>query len=224
MCIRDRSPSNNNATYSQVFSNNNAWGGAPEGVSAHYNAGQSYEYFLTVHGRNSINGAGESIVSVVNVADENGNSLGNAFYNGLAIWYGNGDNTFFPLGRALDVAGHELTHGVVENSANLIYQNESGAMNESFSDIFGAMIDREDWLIGEDVVRPGVFPGGALRSLEDPHNGASFGDLGRGWQPKHTNERFTGSEDNGGVHINSCLLYTSPSPRDATLSRMPSSA
>ena len=201
--IGDQSPSNNNATYSQVFSNNNAWGGAPEGVSAHYNAGQSYEYFLTVHGRNSINGAGESIVSVVNVADENGNSLGNAFYNGLAIWYGNGDNTFFPLGRALDVAGHELTHGVVENSANLIYQNESGAMNESFSDIFGAMIDREDWLIGEDVVRPGVFPGGALRSLEDPHNGASFGDLGRGWQPKHTNERFTGSEDNGGVHINS---------------------
>ncbi len=201
--IGDQSPTNNNASYSQVFSGNNSWGGAPEGVSAHYNAGQSYEYFLNVHGRNSINGAGETIVSVVNVADENGSSLGNAFYNGLAIWYGNGDNTFFPLGRALDVAGHELSHGVVENSANLIYQNESGAMNESFADIFGAMIDREDWLIGEDVVRPGVFPGGALRSLSDPHNGASFGDLGRGWQPKHTNERFTGSEDNGGVHINS---------------------
>jgi len=201
--IGGQSPVNGNASYSQIFSNNNSWGNSPEGVSAHYNAGKAYDYFKNVHGRNSITGDGQTIVSIVNVTDEDGSSLGNAFYNSLAIWYGNGDNTFFPLGRALDVAGHELSHGVVENTANLIYQNESGAMNESFADIFGAMIDRDDWLIGEDVVRPGNFPGGALRSISDPHNGAQTGDFGRGWQPRHMNERYTGSEDNGGVHLNS---------------------
>ncbi len=201
--IGGQSPVGGNASFSQIFSNNNSWGNSPEGVSAHYNAGQAYDYFRNVHGRNSITGDGQTIVSIVNVTDEDGSSLGNAFYNSLAIWYGNGDNTFFPLGRALDVAGHELSHGVVENSANLVYQNEPGAMNESFADIFGAMIDRDDWLVGEDVVRPGVFPGGALRSISDPHNGAQTGDFGNGWQPRHTNERFTGSEDNGGVHLNS---------------------
>lgn len=201
--IGGQSPVNGNASFSQIFSNNNSWSNSPEGVSAHFNAGQAYEYFKNVHGRNSITGDGQTIVSIVNVTDEDGSSLGNAFYNSLAIWYGNGDNTFFPLGRALDVAGHELSHGVVENSANLVYQNEPGAMNESFADIFGAMIDRDDWLIGEEVVRPGVFPGGALRSISDPHNGAQTGDFGRGWQPRHMNERYTGTEDNGGVHLNS---------------------
>ena len=201
--IGGQSPINSNASFRQITSGSNNWSSTREGVSAHYNAGEAYEYFERVHGRNGITGDGQTIVSVVNVTNEDGSSMGNAFYNSLAIWYGNGDNTFFPLGRALDVAGHELTHGVVENTANLIYQNESGAMNESFADIFGAMIDRDDWLIGEDVVRPGVFPGGALRSLSDPHNGANFQDLARGWQPSHYDERFRGSEDNGGVHINS---------------------
>ena len=201
--IGNQSPQNGNATYDQIASNNNNWNNSPEGVSAHYNAGESYAYFRETHNRNGITGDGQTIVSIVNVTDQNGNSMGNAFYNSLAIWYGNGDNTFFPLGRALDVAGHELTHGVVENTANLIYQNESGAMNESFADIFGAMIDRDDWRIGEDVARPGAFPGGALRNISNPHNGANTRDYGNGWQPEHMNERFTGSEDNGGVHINS---------------------
>ncbi len=201
--IGNQSPQNGNATYDQIVSNNNNWNNSPEGVSAHFNAGQSYEYFRSTHNRNGITGDGQTIVSIVNVTDQNGNSMGNAFYNSLAIWYGNGDNTFFPLGRALDVAGHELTHGVVENTANLIYQNESGAMNESFADIFGAMIDRDDWRIGEDVARPGAFPGGALRNMSDPHNGANTRDFGNGWQPEHINEKFNGSEDNGGVHINS---------------------
>ena len=177
-----------------------------EAVSAHYNAGQAYEYFLNTHGRNSMSGDGQTIVSFINIADENGNSFGNAFFNGAGIWYGNGDSNFFPLGRALDVAGHELSHGVVQASAGLIYRDESGAMNEAFADIFGAMIDREDWLIGEDVVRLSAFPSGALRNMEDPHNGAQFGDIGGGWQPRHFNERFTGSEDNGGVHINSGII------------------
>jgi len=95
-----------------------------------------------------------------------------------------------------------MTHGVVQSTANLEYQGESGAINESIADIFGSMMDVADWLIGEDVVKPGVFPGGALRSLQDPHNGGtSFSSPG--YQPRHKNEAYTGLEDNGGVHVNS---------------------
>ena len=195
-------PQNNNFDYGHVTSGNNSWN-QNEAVSAHSNAGLSYQYFEDVHGRESIDGDGGTIISFVNVADETGSSMGNAFWNGIAIFYGNGDNSFFPLGRGLDVAGHELSHGVVQQTANLEYQGESGAMNESFADIFGAMIDRDDWQIGEDVVRQNAFPSGALRDMEDPHNGASQGDWGGGFQPKHVNEQFTGSQDNGGVHINS---------------------
>jgi bacillolysin len=65
------------------------------------------------------------------------------------------------------------------------------------------MIDRDDWKIGEDVVKTSAFPSGALRSLEDPHNGASTNNFNAGWQPRHYDERYKGTEDNGGVHINS---------------------
>ena len=129
--------------------------------------------------------------------------MGNAFWNGAAMFYGNGDAGFHALARGLDVAGHEMTHGVVQNTANLEYQGESGALNESFADVFGMLIDKEDWKIGEDVVKAGAFPSGALRDLSNPHNGAALNDYGAGFQPKHYNERYTGSEDNGGVHINS---------------------
>lgn len=197
------SPQSNNFDIRHVFSNNNTFSNSPQGVSAHFNAEQAYEYFKNTHNRESINGAGGTIVSIVNVSDENGNSMDNAFWNGFAIFYGNGAQAFRPLARALDVAGHEMSHGVVQSTANLEYFGESGALNESFSDVFGAMIDREDWQVGEDVVNIQFFPSGALRDLEDPHNGAATGDFGRGWQPKHTNEQFTGQQDNNGVHINS---------------------
>ena len=94
-----------------------------------------------------------------------------------------------------------MTHGVVEKTANLEYQDESGALNESFADVFGAMIDRDDWKMGEDVMQPGVNPNNALRDLQDPHNGVSSNSSW--WQPKHTDEQYTQSDDNGGVHINS---------------------
>lgn len=93
--------------------------------------------------------------------------MGNAFWNGQAMFYGNGDNAFQPLAKGLDVAGHEMTHGVVEGTANLEYQGKSGALNQSFADIFGVMIDRDDWKIGEDVVKTSAFPSGALRSMGD---------------------------------------------------------
>ena len=197
------SPQNNNFNYDHVSVSNNNWSSKETEISAHYNGGLAYEYFNEKFGRNAIDDMGGNIISIVNVSDENGSSMGNAFWNGAAMFYGNGNSAFKPLGRGLDVAGHELSHGVIQNTANLEYQGESGALNESFADIFGAMIDRDDWLIGEDVVQTSSFPSGALRSLQDPHNGASTNDFNSGWQPRHYNERFTGSQDNGGVHINS---------------------
>jgi len=197
------SPQNSNFQFDHVTSGSSSFGGKQTGVSAHYNGGQAYMYFKNIHDRESINSSGGNIISLINISDEDGGSLGNAFWNGVAMFYGNGDNSFQPLARGLDVAGHEMSHGVIQNTANLEYQGESGALNESFADVFGAMIDREDWLIGEDVVNTSAYPSGALRSMEDPHNGASVGDFNRGWQPKRYSERFTGSENNGGVHINS---------------------
>ncbi len=197
------SPENSNFQFDHVSSNNINFTGKQTGVSAHYNGGQAYLYFENVHDRESINGQGGNVIGLINISDSDGSSLGNAFWNGIAMFYGNGDSSFKPLARGLDVAGHEMSHGVIQSTANLVYQGESGALNESFADIFGAMIDRDDWLIGEDVVNTSAFPSGALRSLQDPHNGAATGDFNKGWQPRTYSERFTGSQDNGGVHINS---------------------
>lgn len=190
-----------NAAIMHVTSTTNTWS-VPKGVSAHFNAGTAYEYFRTKHSRNSIDGEGGTIISIINVADENGSPLDNAFWNGKLMCYGNGNTAFKPLAGAVDVAGHEMTHGVVQNTANLEYQGESGAINESMADIFGSMMDASDWLIGEDVVKTAVYPSGALRSLSDPHNGGTSLN-NNGYQPRHMNEKFTGSGDNGGVHINS---------------------
>jgi bacillolysin len=191
--------------YSHLTTTTNAWTTAnhAKAVSAHYNAGKAYEYFLNHHDRNSINGSGGTMISIINVSDpESGTAMDNAFWNGQTISYGNGSVAFKPLAGALDVAGHEMTHGVVQNTANLEYSGESGAINESMSDIFGVMMDPDDWTIGEEIVKLNAYPSGALRSMEDPHNGGtSLSDPG--FQPRHMNEKFNGSEDNGGVHINS---------------------
>jgi hypothetical protein len=205
----NKSPENQNFDYtlvislssgSTVFSNSATSNGA-NAVSAHWNSIKSYDYFKNTHGRESIDGEGGNILAFFNVAEGNGASMENAYWNGAAMWYGNGGSTFKKLARGLDVGGHEMTHGVVEKTANLVYQNESGALNESFADIFGAMIDRDDWLIGEDVMQSGVNPTGALRNMQDPHNGVNSNSPW--WQPKHVNEKYNGSQDNGGVHINS---------------------
>lgn len=190
----------NNIRVDQIKTNSNTW--SKTAVSAHYNAGLAYEYFLNTHARNSINGKGGTIISIINIIDENGGGMDNAFWNGEAMFYGNGAQSFNPLARGLDVAGHEMSHGVIQSTANLAYENEAGAINESFADVFGAMIDRNDWKLGEDVVKLSAFPSGALRDMSNPHNGAQTGDFGR-WQPKHVSEQYFGTADNGGVHINS---------------------
>jgi len=195
------SPEGNNFKYDHVTSSSATWNN-PTAVSAHYNASVAYDYYKNTFNRNSINGSGGTIISLINVADDNGAGMDNAFWNGEAMFYGNGLNAFKPLARGLDVAGHEMTHGVVQSTANLEYQGESGALNESFADIFGAMIDRNDWQMGEDVVKTSTFPSGALRDLSNPHNGGTSLSSA-GFQPAHYNERYTGTQDNGGVHINS---------------------
>lgn len=207
-----------NASVKHVTSATNTWNNA-NSVSAHFNAGFAYEYFKTNHGRDAIDDKKGTIISIINTPDENGGALDNAFWNGKAMFYGNGKVGFKPLAGSIDVAGHEMTHGVIENSANLEYQGESGAINESMADVFGSMMDPGDWLIGEDVVKTAVFPSGALRSLQDPHNGGT--SLAHpGFQPSHMNEKFTGSDDNGGVHINSGIpnhaffLYAEAITRD----------
>lgn len=186
----------------QVTSNNNNWNN-PTAVSAHYNAGVSYDYFQSTFNRNSINGQGGTIISIINVADpDDGGGFDNAFWNGKAMFYGNGRDAFQPFAGALDVGGHEMSHGVIENTANLEYRYQSGAINESYADIFGVMIDRDDWKLAEDIVNTQFFPSGAMRDMQNPNNGQTqLGD--NGWQPKDMTEYYTGDQDNGGVHINS---------------------
>jgi bacillolysin len=185
-----------------VSSPDNGWVDATA-VSAHANMGVVFDYFLNTHGRRSIDGVGGSLYSVIHVTD-GGEPMDNAFWSGAFMAYGDGGDAFAPLAGGLDVAAHEMTHGVIQQTVNLEYRNQSGALNESFADIFAAMVDREDWHIGEDVVRgTGLFPSGALRDMESPNNGSAPGRAG--WQPAHMDEfrDLPLSTDNGGVHINS---------------------
>ncbi|MBE0676861.1 MAG: M4 family metallopeptidase, partial [Bacteroidales bacterium] len=187
--------------YRNVTSSNNTWP-QKNTVSAHNHATLAYRYFRNTFGRNSINGQGGNIIAFVNVAEDDGSSMENAFWNGKAVFYGNGGTSFYSLAGALDVAAHELGHGVVSTTANLEYYGQSGAINETYADIFGAMVDRNDWQIGEDITRTSYSPSGALRNMADPHNGGTSISQPY-WQPKSTSEMYTGSQDNGGVHVNS---------------------
>lgn len=165
--------------------------------SAHNYARATYLYYFNEHGRDSMDDNGMTMRSRVHY-DSNYN---NAFWDGYQMTYGDGDGTtFVPLSQDADVVAHELTHGVTGFTSGLIYSNESGALNEAFSDIFGAMVDRQEgatgadiWLIGEDIYTPGT-PGDALRSMADP---AAAGDF------DYYPTRYVGSQDNGGVHWNS---------------------
>jgi bacillolysin len=187
----------------QVTSTNiNNWNSTA--VSAHYNAGVCYEYFKNKFNRNSLNGSGGNIISIINIADDDGKGLDNAFWNGKIMGYGNGRIAFTPLAGALDVAGHEMGHGVIESTSKLEYRNQSGAINESMADVFGVLIDANDWTLGEDIVLKSYFPSGAMRSMENPNQG---GKNDNGYQPKnmaqYINLKDIPEEDNGGVHINS---------------------
>lgn len=189
--------------YHVTSSSSSTWTDATA-VSAHYNAGTTYEYYRNTHNRNSIDDKGMTMISVIHVTS-GGQGFDNACWNGKFMIYGDGKTEFQKLASGLDVAGHEITHGVTQNSANLEYLSQSGALNESMSDFMGCMVERVNWQVGEDVVRPGFFASGALRDMQDPHNGTTQGQ--NGWQPATMSEYLTLPEnengDNGGVHQNS---------------------
>ncbi|TCP20290.1 bacillolysin/thermolysin [Scopulibacillus darangshiensis] len=159
-------------------------------VDANYYAGKVYDYYYNKFGRNSFDGNGSTLRSTVHY----GYNYNNAFWNGQQMVYGDGDGrTFIPLSGSEDVIGHELTHAVTERTAGLEYHDQSGALNESMSDVFGVLITGDDYLIGEDVYTPGVS-GDALRSLSNPE---------RYGQPANMSDYVYTSSDNGGVHTNS---------------------
>ena len=179
---------------------------------AHFGAQATYDYWKNVHGRNSYNNAGAKIKSYVHFDDTPSDGVGyeNAYWNGSVMTYGDGATRFRPL-TALDVCAHEIGHAVCSSTANLTYANESGAMNEGFSDIWGAAVEayaqaslgagssgvraKSTWLIGEEIDKVKV----ALRSMSDPNS------LGQPSYYKGLNW-YSGTGDNGGVHTNSGVL------------------
>jgi Zn-dependent metalloprotease len=187
--------------------------GAPKKKDAIVNeaydgSGATYDLFWKVFSRNSIDGRGMRLDSTVHY----GQFYDNAFWNGNQMVYGDGNGEIFrPFTKALDVIGHELSHGVIQYEANLDYQGQSGALNESFSDVFGILVKQyrlgqtareSDWLIGEGLFMPGVQAKG-IRSMKAP--GTAYDDpvLGKDPQPGDMSGYVVTSEDNGGVHVNS---------------------
>ena len=166
-------------------------------LDAHWGAEKTYDYWLLNHGRDSYDDAGAKIRSYVHYAS----SYNNAYWNGSVMTYGDGSGPGgFDALTAIDVVAHEIGHAVMSNTANLTYSYESGALNESFSDIWGASVEhftdptKQHWLIGEEIdMRPGHI---ALRSMSDPNaEGQPDTYHGTNW--------YYGSGDNGGVHTNS---------------------
>ncbi|MGE5398833.1 MAG: M4 family metallopeptidase, partial [Ignavibacteriales bacterium] len=162
-----------------------------------------YEFYSTHFGRNSFDNNGNTIKNVLHYKM----NYNNAFWNGEFMSYGDGDGVLFSnLAGGLDVIAHEITHGVTERTAGLVYELQPGAINESISDVFASLLDSTNWQIGEDIYTPAT-PGDALRNMQDPHNGGIADDLSSGWQPAHMSEyrvmENNEKHDHGGVHMNS---------------------
>lgn len=188
---------NNGTNYnnaSDVTSGGTNFTGVETGVQAHWGAEQTHDYFLSQHGRDSYNGSGAVIRSYVSYSS----NYVNAFWDGSRMTYGDGDGVNYGPLVSVDIVGHEIGHGVTEFTANLVYSYESGALNESFSDIFGEAIENHatgtnDWQMGTDM---GIGGSGAIRSMNNPNaynDPDTYG--GTNWH--------VAASDNGGVHINS---------------------
>jgi Zn-dependent metalloprotease len=170
--------------------------------------GATFDFYFDVFDRDSIDDEGLKLLATVHYGDH----YDNAFWNGRQMVFGDGDGELFNrFTISLDVIGHELTHGVTEDEAQLMYLNQPGALNESISDVFGSLVKQymrkqsaedADWLIGEGLLAPGV-QGVALRSMKEP--GTAYDDrvLGDDIQPSHMDNYVRTFQDNGGVHINS---------------------
>lgn len=187
-------------------------GGEPTGDAeadqAYDGAGHCYRLYADIFARDSLDGRGLVIESTVH----HRRKYNNAFWNGKQMAYGDGDGMLFKaLTGDLAVIGHELSHGVVQYSGGLIYEDESGALNEHFADVFGVLTvqyqkgqeaTEADWLVGAEILGDGIH-GSALRSMKAP--GTAYDDevLGTDPQPFHMDAFVNTPADNGGVHINS---------------------
>lgn len=187
--------------------------GDPAGKDATVNRayaglGATFELFLKGFGRRSIDDAGLALDATVHYGED----YNNAFWDGQQMVFGDGDgDLFLDFTVSLDVIGHELTHGVTQYTANLEYYGQSGALNESMSDVFGSLIKQysleqtaqeADWLIGAGLLGPEVS-GVALRSMKAPGTAYDDDELGKDPQPATMDDYVRTSRDNGGVHINS---------------------
>jgi Zn-dependent metalloprotease len=184
---------------------------------AYDGSGATYDMYSVAFGRNSVDNNGLKLISTVHY-DKN---YENAFWDGKQMVYGDGDEQlpvseqlFNRFTISLDVIGHELTHGVTQYEANLVYSNQQGALNEAVSDIFGSLVKQyhrnqtaaeADWLIGEGLLTANVN-GVALRSMKAPGTAYNDSVLGKDPQPAHMKDYVTTSQDNGGVHINSGII------------------
>ncbi len=179
-----------------VFDNDSGYQAA---VSAHYFAEKVYDYYAATFGFNSLSNTGSSMLA--NVHDSIFQN--NAYWDGTIVSFSDGDGVNWrPFCADLDIVGHEFTHALTEYTAGLFYEYEPGALNESMSDFFGNMIDRTNWVLGDNVR---MTAPGFIRSMADPHRGPDSARFPFGNQPAvmseflDTNIAF----DNGGVHINS---------------------
>lgn len=172
-------------------------------------SGITWDFFKMLADRNSIDGNGMPMTSSVHYS-ANGQGFDNAFWNGYQMIYGDGGKLFHRLTQSLDVVAHELTHGITQNSAALPYENQSGALNEHFSDVFGVVVRQwnkketdpktASWLVGGGLMLAG--PQYALRSLKEPGK-AYPGDPQPDHMSKYQELANTEQGDWGGVHINS---------------------
>ena len=171
--------------------------------------GDTWTLYEDVYGRNSIDDAGLALSGTVHFSEQ----YDNAYWDGEQMVFGDGDGVLFNrFTISVDVIGHELTHGVTGATADLAYKNQSGALNESISDVFGSLVKQyalqqsaaeADWLIGAGLLAEGV-QGVALRSMKAP--GTAYDDPrlgGKDPQPAHLRDYLRTTSDNGGVHTNS---------------------
>ena len=168
-------------------------------VDGYVNLSKTYDYYKNKFNRNSIDNKGMNVEGFIHA----GKNFNNAFWRDDlgAMFFGDGDGRVFsPLSKSLDIVGHEVSHGVTSKESKLKYENESGALNESFSDIMGVAIDGKNFEIGEECYTPNI-PGDTMRDMKDPS---------RGDQPAHMKDfkYLPNDEDNdwGGVHTNSGII------------------
>lgn len=181
--------------------------GDKETDAAYDGAGAVHNLFAKEFKRNSLDAMGMKLIATVH----HRRKYNNAFWDGRQMAYGDGDGVIFRTFTEISVIGHEMSHGVVQFSGGLQYQGQSGALNESFADVFGSMtrqyvektdVYKSDWLIGKGILGPGIN-GTALRSMKTPGTAYSDATLGQDPQPYHMDYYLNTTDDNGGVHINS---------------------